>query len=72
MRTTINLDDETVKTAMEYSGIKDRSALIHLGLQQIIEKEAARRLAALAGAQPDFMIPGFALDENGLAYRIAK
>jgi Arc/MetJ family transcription regulator len=53
MRTTLNLDDELVEKAREYTGIQERTALVHEGLRQLIQREAARRLAALGGTMPD-------------------
>jgi Arc/MetJ family transcription regulator len=53
MRTTIALDDELVATAQEYTGIKEKSALVREALKALIEREAARRLARLGGTQPD-------------------
>jgi Arc/MetJ family transcription regulator len=47
MRTTINLDDELVAKAQLYTGVKEKTKLVHLGLKALIEREAALRLAAL-------------------------
>ena len=52
MRTTVALDDELVKTAQEYTGIKERAALLRVALKALIETEASRRLAALEGTMP--------------------
>lgn len=52
MRTTINIDDELLAEAVEYTGIKERTALIHEGLRALVQREAARRLAKLGGSQP--------------------
>jgi len=49
MRTTIILDDDILKQAMEYSGITEKTELVHQGLKAIIQRHAARRLAALGG-----------------------
>jgi Arc/MetJ family transcription regulator len=49
MRTTINLDDELVAKAQDFTGIKEKTHLIHLGLEALIQREAALRLAALGG-----------------------
>ena len=54
MRTTVALDDELVQIAQEYTGIKEKSALLREGLKAFIEREAARRLARLGGSQPGF------------------
>jgi Arc/MetJ family transcription regulator len=53
MRTTITLDDELVRTAQEYTGVTEKTALIRLALTSMIQKEAARRLAALGGTMPE-------------------
>lgn len=52
MRTTINLDDQLLGEAQRVTGIKERTALIHAGLRALIERESARRLARLAGSEP--------------------
>ena len=53
MRTTITLDDELVRTAQEYTGIEEKSALIREALKSLIAWESSRRLAALGGTMPD-------------------
>lgn len=53
MRATVTLDDELMKTAQEYSGITERSALVREALKALIHMEASRRLAALGGTMPD-------------------
>ena len=52
MRTTIILDDALVERAREATGIREKTALVREGLQALIAREAARRLAALGGAEP--------------------
>ena len=54
MRTTITLDDELVRTAQEYTGIAEKAALVREALKSLVQKEAARRLAALGGTMPEF------------------
>ena len=51
MRTTINVDDDLLNAAQKVSGVKERTALIHAGLQALIERESARRLAKLGGSE---------------------
>ncbi|HKF46026.1 MAG TPA: type II toxin-antitoxin system VapB family antitoxin [Terracidiphilus sp.] len=53
MRTTIALDDELVRQAAQYTGIKEKAALVREALKQLVQREAARRLAALGGTMPD-------------------
>lgn len=57
MRTTVTLDDDLIKTAADYSGIKEKSALINAALTAYVEREAGRRLARLGGSMPGF-VPG--------------
>ena len=52
MRTTVNLDEELLEEAQRVSGVEGRTALIHAGLQALIERESARRLARLGGSEP--------------------
>jgi len=52
MRTTINLDEQLLGEAQRITGMKERTALIHAGLRALIERESARRLARLAGSEP--------------------
>ena len=52
MRTTIALDDELVRTAQEFTGVSEKAALIREALKALIERESARRLAALGGSMP--------------------
>ena len=53
MRTTIAIDDELFANAQEYTGLKEKSALVREALKALVEREAARRLARLGGMQPD-------------------
>lgn len=55
MRTTIALDDELLAEAEEYTGIREKSALIRAALRALVEREAARRLARLGGSEPDLV-----------------
>ena len=57
MRTTLNLDDELMEAAAEYSGLVEKSAIVRFALQNYVAGEAARRLAKLGGTMPDFEIP---------------
>jgi Arc/MetJ family transcription regulator len=57
MRTTLNLDDELVREARKYTGIEEKTALIHQALRCLIAIEAGKRLAALGGTMPDLKLP---------------
>ncbi len=50
MRTTINIDDAVLGKASELTGIKEKTALVRMGLEALIARESARRLARLGGA----------------------
>ncbi len=52
MRTTIALDDELLAQASRYTGLKEKSALVREALRALVERESARRLAAMGGSQP--------------------
>jgi Arc/MetJ family transcription regulator len=52
MRTTIAIDDELLAKAQEYTGLKEKSALVREALKALVEREAARRLARLGGTEP--------------------
>jgi Arc/MetJ family transcription regulator len=54
MRTTLNLDDDLLQKAREYTGIKEKTALIHEALHRLIRVEAGKRLIALGGTMPNF------------------
>ena len=52
MRTTLNLDDAMIEEARRLTGISEKTALVHAGLEALLVREAAKRLAALGGSQP--------------------
>jgi Arc/MetJ family transcription regulator len=49
MRTTLIIDDELLERAKKLTGIQEKTAVIHAGLDALIARESARRLAALGG-----------------------
>jgi Arc/MetJ family transcription regulator len=57
MRTTLILRDEVVRKAARLTGIREKTALVHAGLEALIAREAARRLAALGGTEPGLGAP---------------
>ena len=58
MRTTLNIEDELLAKAAELTGIKEKTSLVKLGLEALIARESAKRLAALAGTEKNLeMIP---------------
>jgi len=53
MRTTLNIDDQILKKASKLTGISEKTALVRLGLEVLIARESAKRLAALGGSEKD-------------------
>lgn len=51
MRTTVIIDDELLDRARQLSGLKEKTTVLHAGLQALIARESARRLAALGGSE---------------------
>ncbi|UCG14909.1 MAG: type II toxin-antitoxin system VapB family antitoxin [Deltaproteobacteria bacterium] len=53
MRTTLNIDDEMLEKASRLTGIKEKTALVRLGLEALIARESSKRLARLGGTEKD-------------------
>lgn len=53
MRTTLNIDDDLLREAAQLSGIAEKTAVVRAGLEALIARESARRLAALGGSEPN-------------------
>lgn len=51
MRTTLNIEDALLAKAAQLSGIKEKTALVRLGLEALISKESGKRLAELGGTE---------------------
>jgi len=51
MRTTLNIDDSLLSNAAKLTGVKEKTSLVRLGLEALIAKESARRLANLGGTE---------------------
>jgi hypothetical protein len=52
MRTTLIIDESLLRRAKELTGIQEKTALVHAGLEALIAREAGKRLAALGATQP--------------------
>lgn len=57
MRITVEIDDELLRTAQSLTGIREKSSLVRAGLEALIARESAKRLAALGGTQKDLHPP---------------
>lgn len=47
----MNIDDELLNNASRLTGVTEKTSLVRLGLQALIAKESARRLADLGGTE---------------------
>ncbi len=53
MRTTLNLDEKVLEKAVALTGIKEKTLLLHKGLEALISSESAKRLASLGASNPE-------------------
>jgi hypothetical protein len=51
MRTTLNIEDSLLDKASKMTGIKEKTTLVRLGLEALIARESAKRLAKLGGTE---------------------
>ena len=49
MRTNIVLDDELVDEALEVTGARTKKEVVHMALQELVERRRRRDLTELAG-----------------------
>ncbi len=56
MRTTLNIDDEILEKASRLTGVKEKTALVRLGLEALIASESSKRLAKLGGTEKDIRL----------------
>lgn len=57
MRTTLNIDDQLLARAKRLSGLKEKTAVVHAGLEALVALESARRLARLGGVEKRLRAP---------------
>ena len=57
MKTTMILDDTLVRRALELTGLREKTAVVHAGLEALIARESSRRLARLGGSMPHLELP---------------
>jgi len=53
MRTTLNIDDDLLREAQRLTGLREKTAVVHAGLEALVARASARRLAALGGAEKE-------------------
>jgi len=47
----LNIEDNLIDKASKMTGIKEKTALVKIGLEALIARESAKRLARLGGSQ---------------------
>lgn len=52
MKTTLNIDDRLLAEARRLTQIEEKTELVRAGLEALIARESARRLARLGGSEP--------------------
>jgi Arc/MetJ family transcription regulator len=52
MRTTLDLDPDLVRRALQETGARSKTEVIEMGLRSLLEREARKRLRALFGTGP--------------------
>ena len=52
MRTTLNIDDAILKKASDLTGVREKTALVRMGLEALVTRRSGQRLAALGGTEP--------------------
>jgi len=53
MKKTLNVDDKLLKEARRASGASTDTEAIRLGLEELVRREAYKRIAAYLGSEPD-------------------
>ncbi len=60
----MNIDDALLARAMRLSGLTEKTAVVHAGLEALIARASAARLAKLGGFDPDATAGPRRRDEN--------
>ncbi len=51
VRTTLNIDESLLEQASQLTGIAEKTQLVRLGLEALVARESAKRLALLGGTE---------------------
>ena len=51
MRTTLNIDNSILARAAQLTGVREKTSLVRMGLEALIARAGAARLAALGGTE---------------------
>jgi Arc/MetJ family transcription regulator len=53
MKTTLNIDDAILEKASQLTGVNEKTTLVRMGLEALVARRSAQRLAALGGSEPN-------------------
>jgi hypothetical protein len=67
MRTTLIIDDALPDKARKLSGVGEKTAVVRAGLEALIARESARRLAALGGTERVYRPARWAIGQHDYA-----
>ena len=51
MKTTLNIDPELIDEATRLTGVNEKTALVRMGLEALVQLQSAHRLANLGGSE---------------------
>ena len=51
MKTTLNIDDDLLRRAALLTGVTEKTSLVRMGLEALVARQSAERLAELAGTE---------------------
>ncbi|MCH8217283.1 MAG: type II toxin-antitoxin system VapB family antitoxin [Planctomycetes bacterium] len=57
MRTTLNIEDELLARASDLTGVREKTALVRMGLEALIALKSSERLAKLGGTEKSLKSP---------------
>ncbi|PJB30666.1 MAG: DUF2191 domain-containing protein [Deltaproteobacteria bacterium CG_4_9_14_3_um_filter_65_9] len=57
MRTTLNIGNTLIAEAARLTGVTEKTTLVRMGLEALIARESARRLADLGGTEKNLDLP---------------
>jgi len=52
MRTTLNIESTLIRRAAQLTGVTKKTVLVRMGLEALVARESARRLARLGSTEP--------------------
>ncbi len=69
MRTTLNIEDSLIKKASKLTGIKEKTALVKLGLETLVAVVSSKRPAKLGGTEKGLKLIPRRRIAGGMSYQ---